>query len=381
MKFKKILFVTPRYPFPVNGGDKLRITEIMKFLSKKNKVDLVSIGTKKQNIKFIKKQFLFNNNIFNKGFNIFRSLVKNEPLQIGLYKVTSMKKKINLICKNYDVIIFHLIRTSYYLPINFKGKKILEMTDPISQNYKTVDKNLSIINPLKYLYRYERKKLIFYESHHSKKFNKVVLVNKKDVLNSHLKKNKNLTIIGNGTHLKENVYYKNKIKNNIIFFGNINSLANRSACIDFINDYLPTLKKEYPVLEFKIFGNCSKLLKKFFKLKGVDISTNIKNLQKHCKNTLAGICNVKIHSGLQNKILDYTSIGLPIIINKESNNFKLLKGKNILLYNNKITFFKNIKTLLENSSLRKKISKTNYIKTRRYYNWNRMLKNYSLIVK
>ena len=64
MRFKKILFVTPRYPFPVNGGDKLRITEIMKFLSKKNKVDLVSIGTKKQNIKFIKKQFIFNNNIF-----------------------------------------------------------------------------------------------------------------------------------------------------------------------------------------------------------------------------------------------------------------------------------------------------------------------------
>ena len=58
MKYKKILFVTSRYPFPVTGGDKLRISEVMKFLSKKNKLDLISIGNENKKINFIKNQYV-----------------------------------------------------------------------------------------------------------------------------------------------------------------------------------------------------------------------------------------------------------------------------------------------------------------------------------
>ena len=46
---KKILFVTTRFPLPILGGDKIRAIGILKFLSKKNKVDFVI------NIKFNKK--------------------------------------------------------------------------------------------------------------------------------------------------------------------------------------------------------------------------------------------------------------------------------------------------------------------------------------
>ena len=40
MKYKKILVVTSRYPVPVRGGDKLRIFQIIKYLSKK-KIKLI----------------------------------------------------------------------------------------------------------------------------------------------------------------------------------------------------------------------------------------------------------------------------------------------------------------------------------------------------
>ena len=38
---KKILVVTTKFPFPLFSGDKLRIYNIFKYLSKKNKVDLI----------------------------------------------------------------------------------------------------------------------------------------------------------------------------------------------------------------------------------------------------------------------------------------------------------------------------------------------------
>lgn len=377
---KKILVVTPRYPFPVTGGDKLRISEIIKFLSKNNKIDLISIGKKEKKVSFIKKQFIFKNNIFSQSFNIFKSLINDEPLQVGLYKVPKMKDEIEKICKNYDVIIFHLIRTAYYVPKFFRGKKILEMTDLISENYKTIEKNLSSINPLKYLYKFENKKLIEYEIKQYSKFNNLVIVNKSDLKNSNIPKKK-LSIIGNGTHLKKNIYFKKNKKNNIIFFGNINSLANRSACLDLINNYLPILNKDFSQLKLKIVGNCSNILKLFFWLKGINVVSNIDFLKNYCENSLAGICNVKIRSGLQNKILDYTSIGLPIIINKDSNNFKSLKGKNILQFQSKRQFFAHIKKLSLQDHFRKYCSSTNYNKTMKYYKWNKVLKNYSKLIK
>ena len=45
---KKILFISTRYPFPIFGADKLRSFDILKFLSKKNKIDLVCLGDKKE---------------------------------------------------------------------------------------------------------------------------------------------------------------------------------------------------------------------------------------------------------------------------------------------------------------------------------------------
>ena len=40
---KKILVITPRFPYPVIGGDRLRIYEICKELSRKYSLTLVSL--------------------------------------------------------------------------------------------------------------------------------------------------------------------------------------------------------------------------------------------------------------------------------------------------------------------------------------------------
>ena len=44
----KILFISTRYPFPIFGGDKLRAFGILKFLSRKNQVDLVCLGKRNE---------------------------------------------------------------------------------------------------------------------------------------------------------------------------------------------------------------------------------------------------------------------------------------------------------------------------------------------
>ena len=126
----KILFITTRYPYPIFGGDKLRSFDILKFLSKKNKVDMVCLGEKneisKKNLAFCRNVKVFHLNFLSRITNSFFSFLKLQPLQNGFYLSYDMKSYIDDVKDKYDSIICHLLRSSQYLPKEFKGKKPLD---------------------------------------------------------------------------------------------------------------------------------------------------------------------------------------------------------------------------------------------------------------
>ena len=191
---KKILFISTRFPFPVFGGDKLRSFDILEFLSKKNQVDLVCLGEKenilKKNLNFCKNIKVFHLNFFTRIFNSIFSFLKLEPLQIGFYISNEMKNYIDSVEDKYDSIICHLLRSSQYLPNKFKGKKVLEMTDLQSLAYQELINQLSILNPLKYIYIIEKFLVDIYEKKIFAKFHNIVFVSKKDAVEAKKKVSK-----------------------------------------------------------------------------------------------------------------------------------------------------------------------------------------------
>ena len=119
---KKILIVTTRFPFPIYSGDRLRIYNIFKNLSKKNRVDLIYTSSKnnlKEKIEFINKAIFVKTNIVKNIFFTIYFLLKGKPLQVGYFFSREMKEKIETIHKYYDCIIFHLIRGSEFLPEDY----------------------------------------------------------------------------------------------------------------------------------------------------------------------------------------------------------------------------------------------------------------------
>ena len=112
--------------------------------------------TQNKNLSFCANIKVFNLNFLSRIINTFFSILKLEPLQNGYFLSNKMKKYINSVENKYDSIICHLLRSSQYLPNQFKGKKILEMTDLLSSNYGQSIKQLSILNPLKYIYFFEK---------------------------------------------------------------------------------------------------------------------------------------------------------------------------------------------------------------------------------
>ena len=383
----KILFISTRYPFPIFGGDKLRAFGILKFLSKKNKVDLVCLGKKNQPSK---NELAFCNNIkvFHSHFlirilNILFSFLQFQPLQNGYYLSKEMKNYIDSVQDKYDTIICHLLRSSQYLPDNFSKKTILDSTDLLSLNYEQSIKKLSIFNPLKYIYIIEKILVQRYEEKTFRKFNCIVFVSNKDAIKAKkkvLKKNK-IIVIGNTKSINPKIFSYKKNNNKIIFIGNIKYLPNRLACNDFAKNILKKINYKYPDIQFHIIGDIG-YINKFIlnKYKNVIVHGKVKELKNILKNSICGLCNVEIATGFQNKILSYMSFGIPTVIRTNPNIEKKFKnGKEVLLSKNTDELINKIIQLKKNKKLANKLSINSQMLIKKKYS-NKVLLKYSKII-
>jgi polysaccharide biosynthesis protein PslH len=346
---KRILFIATRNPYSGRfSGDVIGSLKIINFLKKKYKVDVVALGDKKSNFK---KRILYfkQSNYFLKIFYALYSLLRLKPLQFGFFFSKKMKIHVEKTAKNYDLLFFYHIRSSQYLPKKFDGKTIIEMGDLYSYNYFQTFCNLNIFNPLKYIYllesllikKIEKKiflffdKIILFSIYERKKINKVF---RKKIINI------NISI---SSIQKKYSYSLNN--NKILFIGNLNYLPNLLAVKDFIKNSFSIIKKKIPGTKFYIIGNINKLDKFFLSFKkDVVILGQKNNVEKYLKNSICGLANLRVATGIQGKVLTYMSYGLPVICSKKvSSNF----NNNVITYNNNNDLIKKIINLKNNKKL------------------------------
>ena len=351
---KKILFITTRNPYSGRfSGDVIGSLKIINFLKKKNQVDVVTLYRKKTELK--KRIVYFKSpNYFLKIFYVLHSLLRLKPLQFGLFLSKKMKAYVKKNAKRYDLLFFYHIRSSQYLPNNYKGSTVIEMGDLYSSNYYQTFCNLNIFNPLKYVYLIESILIKRVENRIFQSFNKIILFSKDEIKKINKifrKKIYNVNISIKSVQKKFTYSLKN---NKILFIGNLGYLPNLLAVKDFINNSFFLIKKEIPDVKFLIIGDVSKLNKFFFSFKkDVIFLGQQNNIKKFIKNSICGLANIKIATGVQGKVLTYMSYGLPVVCSKKvASNFK----KNIISYNNNNDLVKKIVNLKNNKKLSRKFS-------------------------
>ena len=382
----KILFISTRYPFPIFGGDKLRSFSILKFLSKKNQVDLVCLGTRdemQKKLTFCRNIKIFHLNFLSRIINTIFSFIKLEPLQNGFCLSNEMKNYIDNVEGNYDTIICHLLRSSQYMPNKFNGKKILEMTDLPSLNYQQLINQLSIFNPLKYIYSLEKFFVYRYEKKISSRFHNIVFISNKDALEAKKKISpRKISIIGGADNFVSKLFKYKKNNNKIIFIGNINYIPNKLACYYFAKNILKKINSKYPEIEFHIIGNIRYLDKIFLRNhKNVIIHGKINNLKNVVKNSICGLCNVRVSTGFQYKTLTYMSYGIPVILSTNAFvNTKFKKNKEVLVFKNDEELIKNIYYLKNSKTKANQLSINSQKIIKKKHNQNKVLLKYNKII-
>ncbi|WP_439825542.1 glycosyltransferase family 4 protein [Aeromonas caviae] len=381
---KKILVITPRFPYPVIGGDRLRIYEVCKELAKHYELTLVSLCENQFEMSYsVPKNEIFKNvhrvylPKWKSYLNCLLSLPTSQPLQVAYYQSREFRSLIKMLSKSHDMILPHLIRTAEYAK-NLDVKKILEMTDAISMNYTRVSqiKNNSGLKGL--IYRIEKDRLNKYEKNIAAYFDCNVFVSQidRDFLYFDIPEVIDKTLVcSNGVDLSKLPYRFIPGGNKLVFIGNMYSAQNFDAAYWFAKNVLPMIR-QHGDYEFHVIGKIPADCRiKLTQITGVVVTGAVDSVVEHAKGALAGICSVRLAAGVQNKILEYMALGIPTITSSTGLEGLFAKeGESILVADSPDCYVKHILELKNDMRLAEVIAQNALRYVKEHHSWDVKLK-------
>ena len=320
-KKKRLLILTPRFPYPVVGGDRLRIFQVSKALSQRFSLTLLSLCDTRSELNMslpidgvfdrVERVYLPRPRSY---FNTLSALVNNTPFQIAYYRSAAFAQAVDRLLPEHDGVLSHLIRCAEYVK-NTSKPKILEMTDAISLNYERVRKLKNVGGFKGYVYRHEATRLLAYEKLIINTFDLSVLVSEtdKDYLVGR-RHHDRVLVCSNGVEL-DHLFFKERSDSKpvIVYIGNMISMQNMDACLYFAKHVMPLLIKRINAT-FRVVGRISDSdASKLRSFANVEVTGPVDDVCAAVADARIGVCPVRLAAGVQNKVLEYMALGLPVV--------------------------------------------------------------------
>ena len=319
---RQLYFFCTKLPWPLDSGQNLRAFHLLKNFSIYFNLNLICISDDVSFSKEIQKRIKFKSikvikqNKLNMMIGIIFGFLCLRPIQVSRFTSLEMKKEVKKIKDMKGVFFFHLDRAAQYGNLIKSNEKYLDMCDVSSKRYLQNFKNLDFFNYKKWVFLYEFYAAKISENYYPKKFKKTFLHSEREVQEKNIFFKKNVFIqstMGFSNDIENNLWSKESKK--IIFLGTLNYYPNLSGVVWFIENVLVNFE-DY---ELHIVGSIDKKVKSNLENNPQVICHGfVSNVESLDLRFSFGISPIFSAAGIQNKIVDYISFGIPIIATEES---------------------------------------------------------------
>lgn len=381
---KRLLMIFYRPPFPLIGGDKIRMFQNLKILSNYYKVDVIFINDNKTDktitdniLKFAKNVFVFE---FTKQrfylSTLFGLIFNKKPLQVNYYYFKKVQNWINKNISNYDAVLCHTIRAAEYVK-NKPIFKIIDFVDAISMNYEKAAKKADL-GLWKLLYNIDKSRVLNYELEMMKLFDRKIIISEIDrnfIINNTIASSK-ISIVQNAVEVQQ-IRPIDIEENYIVFVGKMDYEPNVSAVTHFSLKIFPNVTKKFPDLKFYIVGvNPTKKVKALSKNINIKVFGYIENLDDVILRSKLVVAPMISGAGIQNKILMAMAMGKCVLTTKIGaeglNNLGETSNKPLEIAASTEEFIDKLVELLQNDLRRKCLGDNAYKYIKNHFSFNKV---------
>ena len=383
-----ILVITPRFPLPAIGGDKLRILNIVEYLSRDFDVDIFAFYSDSNELKELsalrricREVHPYRLSRATKLRNTLTGWLQGLPLQVAHYYNRGAHAAVqDLIDRNqYDVVLTHLVRTLEYARSVPASQVVLEMTDAISMNYYRIGRPRTA---MELVYRMERRRLVNYETAAAARAASSVVVSSTDrEFLSQRGANATIDVISNGTDLQQ-IEDVESDRNTIVFLGNLRYAPNEDMVMRFAERILPIVTAAEPRCRFLVIGaDPSSRVQRLHDGKRIVVTGTVTNPARMLAEGRVSVCPMAFGAGVQNKVLESMALGVPVVVTPAGlEGIPAEPGREILMAAEDQGIAEQVIRLLRDDDLHRSISTAGLAFIDNGYRWDQQLNRYRQLI-
>ncbi|MCX6292630.1 MAG: glycosyltransferase [Bacteroidetes bacterium] len=323
----KILFLTSRFPYPLEKGDKLRAFHQLKELSRNHEVILVSVSDQvvlpehfDQLKPFCRRILVHHISLANVIRNLFVTFFSRLPFQVGYFYSEKFKTKIGEVIRveKPDAIFCQLVRMAEYVKDVEGIPKTLDYMDAFSKGLERLSQRSAF--PKKTAVRMEWKRMLKYERNIFDRFEHHTIISEQDKKLIPHPDHEKIHVIPNGVDMDFYRPVKSEKNYDLIFAGNMAYPPNVESALFIANEIMPLLWKQNPEINLVIAGAtpANEILK--LQSEHIEVTGWVDDMRGYFSQSKIHLAPMLISIGLQNKILQAMAMKIPCVVSTLANN-------------------------------------------------------------
>lgn len=376
----KILVVLPRFPYPLEKGDKLRAYHQIVELSKRHEIHLFAVSHTKVTPEqraalepYCKSISVVTPTRFTACFNVLRNYFRSKSLQMGYWDSARARRTVKEMARKIqpDIVYNQMVRTVPFVA-RLPFPKVMDFQDSLSLN---TERRMEHSRGLwRWILHYEFKMLRSTEYNAFKIFDGLTVISEVDSEAIPQKKNGYIHIVPNGVDFKYFTNPPNPQSGNpafsICFCGNLSYAPNIDAARFLVNDVMPLVWSKIPSATLLLAGAQPKAAVRSLASNRVTVQADLDDIRSAYSSASLFVAPMRIGSGLQNKLLEAMAMNLPCVTTPLANAALLATpGSHLLVGETPQQLADAILSLLSEDGQSTRIAAEGNAFVRQHYSW------------
>lgn len=377
----KILVVLPRFPWPLDKGDKLRAYHQVVELSKRHEIYLFAVSHRRVEPEqvealapYCREIRVVHLNRFVCGLNILRNWFSSKSLQMGYWNTKHSKRACKAFAREVkpDVVYSQMVRTMP-LVARLPYPKVMDFQDALSMNTeRRMEQSRGLWH---YLLHFEFKMLRSSEYKAFSVFDALTIISEVDSEAIPHKKNGEIHIVPNGVdfdYFNTNALTRSDVNVfSLCFCGNMAYAPNVDAARYLVNEVMPLVWSRIPSATLLLAGADPKPSVRALASKLVTVSGRLDDIREAYASSQIFVAPMRLGSGLQNKLLEAMAMRVPCVTTSIANTpLGAVDGQEILVGDTPEALADAIVRLLESQELRDSIAAAGNRFVTTHYSWS-----------